>query len=722
MLSPSEQNIIIKQVTQEILEEIKNSNAKLSNDEIREKISNRIKQILFQYEQDKEKENIKEDENIQKEFINIEEVKNDKENLGESENIKFQNKLKENNNDNDFKRFRTNYVGEIKKEKLDKDNNTSGKSIKIKESERKDTTDNEPKKFFMEISDIYKQELSNSITCFKNAFNSFKLIKNTSILEKLFIFILLSIPAILGGILTLVFILIVLLLWQFFVVLRVLLKMLESVESNLGTTIKNIIKKIDYMKKNGNLFNKLIFSNALYSVIMLNGALYMIIKGIMLPLKVASDIDKIVANFMSKSIDIVTAGLKGPSELALNNLHSSEAFRGNISKSSSRTDNTLKLQLKKQAKSLETSKIKMKDFSEHLDKVRELEEIKKNQNKKDAEKENDINLVNDKIRNSLIKENENIKSKDDAEKEAKEKKDKDHSLDFSIIPMSFLFSQHSLNDLNIKDMTDTILTDAVESLISGILGTNIHGSVENNNLSTTGSKDEISNLIYERIEDHKENYEKQGNDLVVPGVAANQVPYNGNGTFNEAITQVDPNFNSRSIDEKITAGIEFGEYRSAEASLQDSSKLSASNFSSINEAQQSIINLEKADVPQEEKEMQTRYGVSPEEVIKEYTSKSSGESNENYNNERYSSSRSDYNTNTVLTNTDIKNITIEMYNSGKISENQVADFAKDLTEYNCEKKEAIQTQQNLSHEQRTSHAEREANNSGRDGNSSGISM
>ena len=78
--------------------------------------------------------------------------------------------------------------------------------------------------------------------------------------------------------------------------------MQDMIDALVGGLIMSgyFFRKIKNYKKDGGFFKKLIFSNALYTLLMFNGVMYMIIKGMMLPVKSALDIEKIIANVIAK--------------------------------------------------------------------------------------------------------------------------------------------------------------------------------------------------------------------------------------------------------------------------------------------------------------------------------------------------------------------------------------------------------------------------------------
>ena len=361
------QNDITQKITDELLKEIKESGATFTPEEIKEKINDKLDEFFREYEREKSDiKRIEEEEkekNIKSEFTDIEDFMEEDDDKFDSllETVKNKNlNLQEENQENEL--------------------------LKDVESENC----NDKKNFFKEFTVLYKSELENSINSFKNAFETFKLMKKTSIIEKVVILLFLAIPAIFAGFITLLFVLILLLLWQIHILLNVFAKFFDKIESSLKETITKIKKKIEVLKNSGGFFNRLIFSNSLYSLIMFNGILYMLVKGIVLPLRSAMEIDRILANLASRGVKLVTTTLRGPSELALANLRGTP-LGASKTKTKGTTKGRDKLNLK------EKNKLKLNN---------QLKEKQKQKN--DKIKERDVNaikfeLVKDKIAKDIAK-------------------------------------------------------------------------------------------------------------------------------------------------------------------------------------------------------------------------------------------------------------------------------------------------------------------------------
>ena len=218
----------------------------------------------------------------------------------------------------------------------------------IEETDINNTKNN--KKFFEEVGNIYKNEFKQSISCFSNVIDSIKLISKTSLFELILVFLFLIIPAILAGCIAFLVVILLFVIWQIYLITKTIYKLFEKVEFSIKDTINNIKIKIKNYKKDGGFFKKLIFSNALYTLLMFNGVMYMIIKGMMLPVKSALDIEKIIANVIAKIEKGITTILKSPSELATANIKSQNLKENRKSKNNKKeilNEKKLKAEIKK---------------------------------------------------------------------------------------------------------------------------------------------------------------------------------------------------------------------------------------------------------------------------------------------------------------------------------------------------------------------------------------
>ena len=302
------QEEIIQKITDEVLKELQNSKTNFTNDDIKNKINEKIDSLLSQLKNEQLKEEKvegeKEDEFLREEFTNI--------NNSSSNNNSWQN--------NDAIRDTTSVETQLESEQ--------------KNEENIDKDIQEKKQFFKEFTDLYKEELDRSIDSFKRTLESFSLMKESSFIEKFLIILFLSIPAIIAGLIGFLFIGILLILWQIYIFIRIFTRSFDKIEASIKEAFNKIKIKISSMKNGTGFLNRIIFSNLLYSVLMFNGLLYVLVKGLAFPIRSLAEIDKIIANLASRSINLVSNGLRGPSELALRNLRTNNAMGRDKSKGS----------------------------------------------------------------------------------------------------------------------------------------------------------------------------------------------------------------------------------------------------------------------------------------------------------------------------------------------------------------------------------------------------
>lgn len=502
------QDDIAQIITNQVLKEIEESNATFTNEEIKEKINAKLDEIFKKYSANKDNIKKKNDEDnekiIEKEFTDINEFGN-----SVTEDDKFDSLL----------------------ESIEEDYGTSEETAEGKLSDN--VEENEPKnkkKFFEEFTDLYKNELQNSIDSFKNAYESFKLMKKTSIVEKVLILLFLAVPAIFGGLLTLLFILIILFLWQIHILLKVFIKFFDRIEASIKETIVKIKKKINTLKSSGGFFNRLIFSNSLYSLIMFNGILYMLVKGMLLPLKSAAEIDRILANLVSKGVRVVNMSLKGPSELALANLN------GNALRSGKTT-------LKENAKG--RNKLQLKDL------LKARQNLLKN-NKNMAKKVEAVKIMV--VKGNIAK---NINSKlQAAQKDLIEQKLNalGERTDTPKVPSSVKLSNSEKERMDISNLGKMIFDNVLDGVKDRIAGRepgrefNPLGSMvadkfgENNKSNNSDLQKEIEKDISKRTEDNQQQ-ERNGLNLMHKALdnpqqveAINKI-YTDGGPISEAINK-----------------------------------------------------------------------------------------------------------------------------------------------------------------------------------------
>ena len=396
---------IINKITTELLMEIKNSNQSFSNDEIKEKINQRLIDYISNSNENllKKKNSEKQDLILQDAFTKI-----------DDDNESFQ----QNKNDFDFQ-IQDNFDEE------DINDNIEDNDDIIEETDINNTKNN--KKFFEEVGNIYKNEFKQSISCFSNVIDSIKLISKTSLFELILVFLFLIIPAILAGCIAFLVVILLFVIWQIYLITKTIYKLFEKVEFSIKDTINNIKIKIKNYKKDGGFFKKLIFSNALYTLLMFNGVMYMIIKGMMLPVKSALDIEKIIANVIAKIEKGITTILKSPSELATANIKS-QNLKENKKSKNNKNEISNEKKLKAEIKKLK-DKTKLKDKPQQKqEKINEIakalreqknielvnaiaKNIKNYQDKQIDNKINNKEILNSQnpIKEQIIKDNEILK-------------------------------------------------------------------------------------------------------------------------------------------------------------------------------------------------------------------------------------------------------------------------------------------------------------------------
>ena len=292
-----ENDEIINKITQEILNEMEESGISLTPEEISIRIDDKLDKYYeiqnketIRQEEDNKKEEDKAYQALKEEFLDI----NNEEN--------YEEEHEENNEENNEEKLESD---------ISENNNDFNNTLNQLETEQK-------KGFFKEVAELYQEELQHSLDCFKRGIDCLKLMKKTSILEIAGIFLVLMIPAFFAGILTIFFLLFIVFIWQLDIILKILLKYLKKAEDYITEKINSIKKKIADLKSSGSFLNKLIFSNALYSIVMFNGILYLLLKGMTIPLKSAHDIEKAIANVIAKIGRGASNIFKAPSEMTLN--------------------------------------------------------------------------------------------------------------------------------------------------------------------------------------------------------------------------------------------------------------------------------------------------------------------------------------------------------------------------------------------------------------------
>ena len=271
------QDEIIQNITNEVIQEFQDSNENFTSQDIKDRISEKLEELFIKIKEEQTSKEIEldneEDEFLRNEFTNI------------------SLSLPSDNYDTYFEHNPQQFSEE--------DTNN--------EDTAEETTDEEDKvkePFFKNFKELYTEELQRSIKSFKNSVDVFAFMKESSIIEKFLIALFLSIPAVFAGSLGLLFIPILLLLWQFYVLINVIIKQFDKIETKITDTITKFKNKLITIKNNsggGGLIYRLLFSCLLYSLITLNGILYLFIKGVAFPIRTVAEIDRIIANLGVRS-------------------------------------------------------------------------------------------------------------------------------------------------------------------------------------------------------------------------------------------------------------------------------------------------------------------------------------------------------------------------------------------------------------------------------------
>lgn len=408
-----EQDEIIQQITNELLEDIEMSSDGLRNDEIRNEIEQKLQNILDSL--------------------------NKKEELNTENGSALQNVLIEKNESNN-----------------DLTNNDKIENSKEKKQKK------EKKSFFSNFEDLYKNELNESMDSFRKILDSLFLIKNGSVVEKILIFFILSVPTILACIFGFLFALILICLWKMYIFANMLIKYFKKTETLINRNIRKIKAKLYKIKKSnkGNKGNKnfrlLISYNLLYSILVVNGLFYIFIKGLTFPIKSLAEVDKVIANLSSRIVKVLTSAFKGPTKLVLTNLQTNNlTSKESKTRNSSTLLNSNELKIKKQSRVRQSRQNDDNSQTRAQSVTRQKATLKTQQNTlsvKDSnvkqEQQNILNIndiknsVFDKIQKALL-ENQNknsIKSNDlqinanTIQNNNKSKKDTKSSIDINLLP------------------------------------------------------------------------------------------------------------------------------------------------------------------------------------------------------------------------------------------------------------------------------------------------
>lgn len=629
------QDEIIQNLTKEILREIENSNKEYTDDEIKNMISKRLDEVISFEDDDASAEDGDEIDKI----VNEEFTQNINDNETEANDLLSS----------------LNSFSEIDK----------GQDDSVEEVVETIIQEEPKKKFFQEVSDLYKEELDRSIKCFKNSFESLKIMKETSIIEKIIIFAFLSIPAIFAGFVVLAFILLLLIFWQISIIFNVILKYLNKVEFSIKETITRIKRKIASLKSSSNLFNRLIFSNALYSLIMFNGLMYMLVRGMIIPVRSMAEINKVLANITARTADLASGILLAPSQLTLSNVNANALRSSGKDKTKERAKQQLKLkqlnQMKRLMKQAQLPKVqqnpqqkKREDLKPKMNKKNLLDDISK---KVFAEQKNrDKNKAGEKEKIAIEKTTVEAKSPEVA-KLSKENLEKSEIINnvFNIIKKDRRVQQ--ANNLNI----------GLESLQTSDRQVNERIRIE--------EKIEKEN----KINDAADRLHEAG----VPNIHKLTASYEERGSLREALMETDPNFESYSQKEKMSIAFDFATGRIAMEDLDDTRTQKHWIREHPNGTTEEFLDFKlkeaREDFQQEREEFKERWGTDCDMLMFQEMQKLGMD------------------TKSRMTDEQAKQVIISI--ASRYPEDQQMDVVKDLREYNETYREVRACKQELAQEQ-----------------------
>lgn len=638
----SNKNEIINKISNEIIAEVQNSNQKITKKEVENKINKKIQQIIEQKrlkDEIKRKEQFeKEEKFIQNEFTSIGNVEEYNENEDEKEN-----NIEDEENSN--------------KEKL-LDNN--------EENNNEEITEKQP--FLLTISQLYKEEFNKSINGFKSFIGSFQFIKNTSLFEKILLSLFVIVPALLSGFVGIFIILIILLFWQISILINVFLKFFKGIETHFYNNLVKVKKFIDSLKSDGGLFNKLIFSNFLYSVVFINGILYLFMKGITIPLTSIDMINKFLANVVCKATRTFSNILNTPASIALSNIQdngllaSKSAKSRSYGKSSGGIGFFAKNQAKNRIKKARKTNIKANDLTMNSRYMTEaiFENKKAPEPDKNLSQNNELNkqqeLTNQERLRDLVIDSENQKR-----------------------PESYNLSNRLMEEMYFRDMMQNILDNVRNSCKDNIVDTpdiipdfdpSMPEIKKDNTMNKINSdlKMETQEKI-DAINSAQNNLNQLGYDNPM-SLSSQYKEMRDSGVeypVTETLKAQNENWDNLSQDDKIRAGISVGEIRAGQEDLRDLhhyNEWTKNDGKDVSYETYLSTKLENAkrDYDQELNEFKERYGEDCSKLIEEGMKEHNIPIEQPMNNQEFEK--------------------VAMSIVKKFPEEQQVEMAKDLREYN----------------------------------------
>ena len=674
-------NKIVSKLSNEIVDEIKKSNQKVTEKELKSKIDLKIKQIIekkkLQEEAKKQAQFAKDEKFIEEEFTNIKNVIDEDNEEDNEKDQKYETK------NNDIKN-EVNNIDEVEDNEelnnINKDNDT------------------EKKPFFLEITDLYKEEYNKSINGFKNFINSFEVIKNASLFEKIFLSLFIIIPALLSGFVGLLLLLIVLVFWQISIIFKAILRSFKKVETFFYDNMKKIKATITSFKNSGGLFKRLIFSNFLYSILCLNGLFYLLMKGMMIPISSLDKLNKILGNLATKTTRGISNVLKSPSELALSSIknnalsashsNSINGFSNSISGSGRGlrtglgrfTKNRMRNQAKRRfAKDLQRERAKYNSKSAYMD-GRYISEDIFNTKNTTTENKNTQNI------------NEDIKTR--GEENQERLRDLVFDTENQRRPFSYNLSDRAMEDLMMSNITDDILNH-IKNNFKDIIDDKPIRDIQpeiplNNNMSKI--TDDLKTETQEKID----NINSAQNNLNSLGyqdpisLSSQYKDMRDNGVeypVTETLKAQNQNWDQLSQDDKIRAAINVGDIRAGQEDLRDLhhynewTKDEGKNISYESYLSTKLENAQR-DCQQESSEFKERYGHDCEQLIQQSMKENNIPLEKSMNNQEFEK--------------------VAMDIVKKFPEEKQVEMAKDLREYNLTYVEVQNCKKDLQREKQIS--------------------
>ncbi|GMO62751.1 MAG: hypothetical protein Ta2D_09310 [Rickettsiales bacterium] len=311
---------IIEKITQEVMESFNNFQGEITDEMIQKKINIKIEEFVAKNEADlkeatKNKEEKSEyntkfikkiDEQIEKDLpINLEDL--DKEMLNLESELQELEEEEADEAKEATKNLEDLNLG-VEQPKLEAGENAS---VLLTELAK-------PTTFIQEFSALLQTYRANAIVdTFKKFAESFKL--KTSPFEKMAIIIFLSVPILIAGVFSLAVLLVLFLLYVIYYIFKKIEAGLKKIEKKLKESFDVYWRNFKSALGSGNFF-KILLSTLLFSVVFINGVMYLCIKGSIIAVRSLSDIDRIIANLSAKTANLVSGILKAPAALSLKDI------------------------------------------------------------------------------------------------------------------------------------------------------------------------------------------------------------------------------------------------------------------------------------------------------------------------------------------------------------------------------------------------------------------